>query len=63
MQWSSVRAKTARVPETADDTLAIPMTDAFTDEIVDGLKKCDINTLTPIEAINLIYEWKKLIDR
>ena len=57
------RAKTGPSKEVPDDTLAIPMTDAFTDEIVDGLKKCDINTLTPIEAINLIFEWKKLIDR
>ena len=57
------RAKTGPSKEVPDDTLAIPMTDAFTDEIVDGIKKCDINTLTPIEAINLIFEWKKLIDR
>ena len=57
------RAKTGPSKEVPDDTLAIPMTDAFTDEIVDGLKKCDINTLTPIEAINLIFQWKKLIDR
>ena len=29
------------------------------DEIKEALKKTDINTLTPIEAMNLIFEWKK----
>lgn len=29
-------------------------------EIVDKIKACDINTLTPIEALNFIFELKKL---
>ncbi len=35
--------------------------DAAAEEIKEKLKKTDINTLTPIEAMNLIYEWKKLL--
>lgn len=35
--------------------------DAAMDEIKEKLKNTDVNTLTPIEALNLIYEWKKLL--
>ena len=35
--------------------------DAAADEIKEALKKTDINTLTPIEALNLIYEWKRML--
>lgn len=35
--------------------------DIAADTIKENLKKTDINTLTPIEALNLIYEWKKLL--
>ncbi len=31
-------------------------------EVADMLRKVDINTLTPIEAMNLIYTWKKTLD-
>ena len=37
------------------------MFDAAADEITERLKKTDINTLTPIEALNLIYELKKML--
>ncbi|MBQ2544830.1 MAG: hypothetical protein II557_00950, partial [Clostridia bacterium] len=35
--------------------------DAAADEIKEALRRTDINTLTPIEALNLIYEWKKML--
>ena len=28
-------------------------------EVLDTLRRCQVDTLTPIEAMNLIYEWKK----
>ena len=28
-------------------------------EVLDALRRCQVDTLTPIEALNLIYEWKK----
>ncbi len=34
--------------------------DIASNQIIDAIKAIDINTLTPIEAMNLIYEWKKL---
>ncbi len=32
------------------------------DEIIENLKKTDINTLTPIEAISLVYQLKKIAE-
>ena len=32
------------------------------DEVVDRLKKTDINTLSPLEALNLIFDLKKMLD-
>lgn len=44
----------------------IPMEMSFEDvgiyEAADRIKKTDINTLTPIEAMNFVFELKKLID-
>ena len=31
-------------------------------EVIDRIRKCDINTLTPIEAMNLLFEIKRDID-
>ena len=52
--------KGAKKPE-SDAPLALTFTDAAADEIKNRLQKTDINTLTPIEALNLIYAWKKLL--
>ena len=35
--------------------------DVAADSIKEKLQKTDVNTLTPIEALNLLYEWKKLL--
>ncbi|MBQ9747629.1 MAG: DNA mismatch repair protein MutS [Clostridia bacterium] len=32
------------------------------DEVADKLKKTDINTISPLEALNLIFELKKMLD-
>jgi len=37
------------------------MMDLAADSIKEKIAKLDINTLTPIEALNLIYEWKKIL--
>lgn len=42
-------------------SMNLSFSDAAAEEIKEKLKKTDINTLTPIEAMNLIYEWKKLL--
>ena len=33
----------------------------YLDDIVEKLKNIDVNTLTPIEAMNFVFELKKLI--
>ena len=39
----------------------ITFADSAAEEIKEKLKTLDINTLTPIEAMGLLYEWKKRI--
>ncbi len=41
------------------DNMAISMLDVTNDRVCEEIKATDINTLTPIEAMNLIFEWKK----
>ncbi|MBQ2726220.1 MAG: DNA mismatch repair protein MutS, partial [Clostridia bacterium] len=48
-------------PEPEPVLMNMSMFDAAADEITERLKKTDINTLTPIEALNLIYELKKML--
>jgi DNA mismatch repair protein MutS len=52
---------TAHKP-TSEPTLGgnVSFEDMANAEIADKIRSCDINTLTPIEAINLIFELKKL---
>ena len=42
-------------------SMSMSFADIAAEEIKDRIAKTDINTLTPIEALNLIYELKKLI--
>jgi len=55
------KAKIAHNSEPDDMPMTLSFADFAADEIKEALKKTDINTLTPIEALNLIYEWKKLL--
>ncbi len=41
------------------DNMSISMLDVTNEKVCDEIKATDINTLTPIEAMNLIFEWKK----
>ncbi|MBQ8402194.1 MAG: DNA mismatch repair protein MutS, partial [Clostridia bacterium] len=40
---------------------SLTFADMAADSIKEKLQKTDVNTLTPIEALNLLYEWKKLL--
>ena len=56
--------KPSRKSKKADEEpamMSFSFTDAAFDEVKEKLKNTDVNTLTPIEALNLIYEWKKLL--
>ena len=52
-----------RVPHTEDAETGglynMSLLDIARDDVCDKIKNIDINTLTPIEAMNLIFEWKK----
>ena len=41
------------------DNMTISLTDMAQDSVCESIRKTDINTLTPIEAMNLIFQWKK----
>ena len=60
MEEKAGKGKSAKSePEQAP--VSMTFEDAAADGIKEALRKTDINTLTPIEALNLIYEWKKLL--
>ena len=44
---------------TTDDTDAISMDDMMNDRLIEELRAVDINTLSPYECMNLLFEWKK----
>lgn len=46
----------------SDDSMSMSILDVCRDSVCDAIKKTDINTLTPIEAMNLIFEWKKSLE-
>lgn len=60
---SSEGVEKAPMPRKAIQSVEVDMFDALysseANEVADKLRKTDINTLTPIEAMNLIFELKK----
>ncbi len=51
----------AKTKKAEPESINMSFADIAADEIKERIQKTDINTLTPIEALNLIYELKKLI--
>ena len=47
--------------EPVQDEMQMSFMDVTGSEVVEKLKKTDINTITPIEALNLLYELKKKV--
>ncbi len=58
-QNSKAYSKSAPIVEGSDQLSLIPSSN---NAVCDKLNSVDINTLTPIEAMNLLYELKKLCD-
>ncbi len=50
-----------RKAEPAEDDFALSFDNISEGEVAEKLRAVDINTLTPLEAINLIYELKKML--
>jgi len=56
-------AKThAKREEKAEGEFNISLLDLAKDDVCNKIKNIDINTLTPIEAMNCIFEWKKALN-
>ncbi len=53
--------KAVKAKNASDEVVSMSFGDIINDEIAEKLRKTDINTLTPIEALNLIYELKKML--
>lgn len=48
-------------PHNNEDDMQLNLLDTASDAVTDKLKSVDVNTLTPIEAMNLLYELKNMI--
>ena len=57
-----VEAKPTKKAPQVEQNTTIPFEDMSIYEAADKIKKVDINTLTPIEAMNFIFELKKLLN-
>lgn len=63
-QETAPREKKTESEPPADSAEATPisMLDMCRDSVCESIRKTDLNTLTPIEAMNLIYEWKRTLE-
>ena len=48
-------------PRNNEDDMQLNLLDTASNAVTDKLKSVDVNTLTPIEAMNLLYELKNMI--
>lgn len=54
-------AKTKSAPEPTEDLGQISFTSSARDELAAAIEQIDLNTLTPIEALNKLYELKAML--
>ena len=59
---TGIAAKKSAAHDTDSDGLeSLSIMDLCRDSVCDRIREVDINTLTPIEAMNLIFDWKKTL--
>ncbi len=58
-ELESGKSETKVIEKHSNDSM--PLIQAFSSPVIDKLKETDVNTLTPIEAMNLLYELKRMI--
>ena len=46
-----------------NESIQISLTDSVNDKVIQKLESIDINTLTPIESMNTLFEIKKLLNK
>ncbi|MBQ9511468.1 MAG: DNA mismatch repair protein MutS [Clostridia bacterium] len=62
LEATGVKMPVRETEMSADDGLAFSFEDVNEKEVAEKLRSVDINTLTPLEAINLVYELKKMLN-
>ena len=60
LEDGSFAPKVRKAAEDIDDGM-ISFEDFSEKEVCDKLRECDINTLTPLEAMSFIFDLKKLL--
>lgn len=60
-EHESVRPKKELLPK-REENATMGLETMLYDRVCDSIKKIDINTLTPIEALSKLYEMKKILD-
>ncbi len=61
LEEDDVREKRPARTEDTPENMTLTFADSAAEQIKESLRMLDINTLTPIEAMNLLFEWKKLL--
>lgn len=62
LETSDCHPHPVRKTETLEQDTTLSLFDISKNEVYDTIKKTDLNTLTPIEAMNLIFKWKKELE-
>ena len=62
MVENGVVTEKAPKPKATEMGMEMSFDDMSAYEVADRIKKVDLNTLTPIEAMNFIFELKKLFN-
>ena len=57
-----VSAQKGLLPKNSGDNMTMSLETVSGDRVCDIIKKMDVNTLTPIEALTKLYEMKKILD-
>ena len=60
-ELESGKTETVREVKSAQDDMQLSLMSVANSPVVDKLESIDLNTLTPIEAMNLLYELKNMI--
>lgn len=60
-ELESGQPKTEIIEKPQNDDMQLPLLSSASSPAIDKLKSTDINTLTPIEALNLLYELRGMI--
>ena len=61
-EHAPVDPKKNLLPKTGDGVATLGLETMVYDKVCEAIKKLDVNTLTPIEALGKLYEMKKILE-